>query len=179
MNWDTVLREKNCWQSTILHNTSSTICTARNFYYKAITFMMTTKNPITPQFQTWINFLSGLDMTMEYRKGEKHSNADAMSRNSCEMCVQCQTMHEEAKKGKVKTRILALDNESKGFKWKKDNDEIKQIRSDIRTGKTKKWLLKDDIVTTMDNKYWIPKGKRTEFVEEIHKMLCHAGSKKV
>jgi len=31
----------------------------------------------------------------------------------------------------------------------------------------------------MDNKYWIPKGKRTEFVEEIHKMLCHAGSKKV
>ena len=147
--------------------------------HKAITFMMTTKNPITPQFQTWINFLSGLDMTMEYRKGEKHSNADAMSRNSCEMCVQCQTMHEEAKKGKVKTRILALDDESKGFKWQKDNDEIKQIRSDIRTGKTKKWLLKDDIVTTMDNKYWIPKGKRTEFVEEIHKMLCHAGSKKV
>ena len=116
---------------------------------------------------------------MKYRKGEKHSNADAMSRNSCEMCVQCQTMHEEAKKGKVKTRILALDDESKGFKWQKDNDEIKQIRSDIRTGKTKKWLLKDDIVTTMDNKYWIPKGKRTEFVEEIHKMLCHAGSKKV
>ena len=147
--------------------------------HKAITFMLTTKNPITPQFQTWINFLSGLDMKMEYRKGEKHSNADAMSRNSCEMCVQCQTMHEEAKKGKIKTRILALDDESKEFRWQKDNDEINQIREDLRTGKTKKWVLKDDIVTTMDNKYWIPKIKRTEFVEDIHKMLCHAGSKKV
>jgi transposase InsO family protein len=34
-------------------------------------------------------------------------------------------------------------------------------------------------LTTIDNKYWIPKIKRTEFVEDIHKMLCHAGSKKV
>ena len=92
--------------------------------HKAITFMLNTKNPITPQFQTWINFLSSLDMRMEYRKGEKHSNADAMSRNSCELCSQCQTMHEEAKKGKIKTRILALNDESKEFRWQKDNDEI-------------------------------------------------------
>ena len=66
--------------------------------------MMTTKNPITLQFQIWINYLSGLDMTMEYRKGEKQSNADAMSKDSCEMCVQSQTMHEKAKKGKVKKK---------------------------------------------------------------------------
>ena len=147
--------------------------------HKAITFMLNTKNPITPQFQTWINFLSSLDMRMEYRKGGKHSNADAMSRNSCELCSQCQTMHEEAKKGKIKTRILALDEESKEFKWQKDNDEINQIREDIRMGRTKKWILKDNIVTTIDNKYWIPRTTRTEFVEDAHKMLCHAGSKKV
>jgi len=66
--------------------------------HKAITFIMTTKNPITPQFQTWINFLSGLDMRIEYRKGEKHTNADAMSRNTCELCVECQTMRDDAKK---------------------------------------------------------------------------------
>jgi len=121
--------------------------------HKAIKFMLTTKNPITPQFQTWINFLSGLYMKMKYRKGEKHSNADAMSRNSCKMCVQFQTMYEEAKKGKIKTRILALDDESKEFRWKKGNDDINRIREDLRIGKTKKWILKDDVVTTMDNKY--------------------------
>ena len=147
--------------------------------HKAITFMMTTKNAITPQFQTWINFLSGLDMKIEYRKGENHTNADAMSRNSCELCSQCQTMHEEAKKGKIKTRILALDEESEGFKWQKNNEEIKQIVEDIRKGKTRKWTLKNDIVATQDNKYWIPKEKRTGFIEEMHKLLCHAGSKKV
>jgi transposase InsO family protein len=147
--------------------------------HKAITFMMTTKNPITPQFQTWINFLSSLDMKMEFRKGEKHSNADAMSRNSSELCSQCQTMHEEAKKGKIKTRILAIDEESNEFKWQKDNEEIKRIMEDIRKGITKKWKLKDDIVATIDNKYWIPKTKRIAFIEDMHKMLCHAGSKKV
>ena len=87
-----------------------------------------------------------------------------MSRNSCELCSQCQTMHEEAKKGKIKTRILALDEESKEFKWQKDNDEINQIREDIRMGRTKKWILKDNIVTTIDNKYWIPRTTRIEFV---------------
>ena len=147
--------------------------------HKAITFMMTTKNPITPQFQTWINFLSGLDMRMEYRKGEKHTNADAMSRNTCELCVQCQTMHDDAKKGKVKTRILALTEDSEEFIWQTNDEEIEQIKENIKMGKTKEWLLKNNIVTTRDNKYWIPMKKRTDFIEDIHKMLCHAGSKKV
>ena len=147
--------------------------------HKAITFMMTTKNPITPQFQTWINFLSGLDMRMEYRKGERHSNADAMSRNSCELCSQCQTTHEEAKKGKIKTRILALHEEPNSFKWQNDNEEIEQIKKDLKQGRTNKWKLKDDIVATENNKYWIPRTNRTDFIEDMHKMLCHAGSKKV
>jgi len=147
--------------------------------HKAITFMMTTKNPITPQFQTWINFLSSLDMKMEYRKGEKHSNADAMSRNSCELCNQCQTMHEEAKKGKIKTRILTLSEESDGFKWQKNNNEIKQIIEDISKGRTRKWALKNGIIINQDNKYWIPKAERANFIEEMHKLLCHAGCKKV
>ena len=37
--------------------------------HKAITFMLTTKKPITSQFQTWINYLSSLDINMQYRKG--------------------------------------------------------------------------------------------------------------
>jgi len=147
--------------------------------HKAITFMLTTKKPITPQFQTWINFLSSLDMDMEYRKGNLHSNADAISRNSCETCSQCQIIHEEAKKGKIKTRILAMSMESSNFKWQKNSEEVKLIIKDIMEGKTKTWKLIDGIVLSNENKIWIPDDTRNTFIEEIHKTLCHAGSKKV
>ena len=48
--------------------------------HKAITFMMNTNKPITPQFQNWINYLSSLDIKMALRQGSKHSNADMLSR---------------------------------------------------------------------------------------------------
>ena len=38
--------------------------------HKAITFIVNIKKLISPQFQTWINHLSSLDMKLEYRKGE-------------------------------------------------------------------------------------------------------------
>ena len=31
----------------------------------------------------------------------------------------------------------------------------------------------------MKNKIWIPKSRRKEFILEMHKNLCHAGTKKV
>ena len=65
--------------------------------HKAIAFMMTTKNPISPQFQNWMNHLSSLDMKLEYRKGKLHQNADALSRTEC---FQCLMSHEQAKKSK-------------------------------------------------------------------------------
>ena len=147
--------------------------------HKAITFMMSTKNPITPQFQTWINFLSGLDMEMIYRKGSLHSNADALSRNSSELCNQCQTIHEDAKKGRIKTKILALSEEEEGCKWQVNNTEIMEIKNLIKSNKSEKWRLVNGIVISKDSKIWIPKERRDEFIAEIHKLLCHAGSKKV
>ena len=51
-----------------------------------ITFIMTTKKLITAQFQSWINFLSSLYMNLQYRKGEFHNNADALSRMNIEYC---------------------------------------------------------------------------------------------
>ena len=51
--------------------------------HKAITFMVTTKKPITAQFQTWINYLSNLDIKMEYRKGTSHTNAKMLSSKTC------------------------------------------------------------------------------------------------
>ena len=77
--------------------------------HKAITFMIATKKPITAQFQTWINFLSSLDMNILYRKGSEHANADAMSRDKCGRCTQCLMEHEEPKVEKIKTRLLAME----------------------------------------------------------------------
>lgn len=65
--------------------------------HKAITFMLTTKKPITAQFQTWINYLSSLDIDIQFRKGETHANADTLSRNTCGTCTQCLTEHENPK----------------------------------------------------------------------------------
>ena len=76
--------------------------------------MLTTKKPITSQFQTWINYLSSLDIDLQYRKGELHGNADGLSRNDCGTCSQCQTIHKKPKTGKLKTRILTLMLESEG-----------------------------------------------------------------
>jgi transposase InsO family protein len=88
--------------------------------HKAITFMFQTKKPLTAQFQTWMNYLSSLDIEIEYRKGELHGNADMLSRRNCETCTQCQMEHEEAKKGKNKTRLLAVTTRSQARAGQKE-----------------------------------------------------------
>ena len=148
--------------------------------HKAITFMITTKKPITAQFQTWINFLSSLDMNMEYRKGSEHSNADAMSRDKCGRCTQCLMEHEDAKVEKIKTRLLAMVSECPGKEWQTENEEIRHIKEEVDLCKNnEQFKIADGILKTKDNKIWIPKDKRREFISEMHRKLCHAGVRKV
>ena len=118
--------------------------------------MMTTKKPVTSQFQTWINYLSSLGMTLEYQKGILHGNADMLSRPSCEPSVQCQTLHEEAKKGKIKTRLL------------------NEISVEKNIGTTKETEREET-----GAKLWIAETQITRKIQEIHKLLCHAGVEKV
>ena len=147
--------------------------------HKAITFMMTTKKPITAQFQTWINFLSSLDMDIKYRKGIDHANADALSRDKCGRCTQCMEIHEDAKTEKVKTRLLAMTATKQGLQWQKGNEEIEHIRKAINENEITRFKLDEDLILTRENKIWIPKENRIELVKDMHKMLCHAGCKKV
>jgi len=88
--------------------------------HKAITFMVNTKKPITAQFQTWINYLSSLDIEMVYRKGKLHANADMLSRSKCDTCIQCQMAHEEPKTGKLKTRLLTVTTRSQAREIQKE-----------------------------------------------------------
>ena len=111
-----------------------------------------------------------------YRKGERHNNADALSRKNCTTCSQCQTLHKDAKTLKPKAKmIMALDKDN--YKWQKDNEEIENIRLSIKNGNSE-FFEEDNIIRTMDDKIWIPKSLRKDFIIDCHSKLCHAGVKK-
>ena len=147
--------------------------------HKAITFMMTTKKPITAQFQTWINYLSSLDIKLIFRKGADHNNADMLSRNKCGTCTQCLMEHEDAKTGKMTTRRINTVEENIHQDWQNNNEEIKQIKFEIEGGQNKRFERKGQSVITKEGKLWIPKDKRKEFIKNIHTSLTHAGTEKV
>ena len=130
--------------------------------HKAITFMLKTKNPITAQFQTWINYLSSLDIKMEFRKGINHGNADMLSRSTCDTCTQCLTQHEDPKTGKMKTRILAVMSETKGSEWQEQSQEIETIKERIGILRQGRFQIVDGIVYSNEGKFWFQRriGKK-------------------
>lgn len=147
--------------------------------HKAITFMINTKKPITAQFQNWMNYLSSLDIDIQYRKGEAHTNADMLSRMECGSCVQCETQHEDAKTGKIKTRRINTVKVDKDYKWQKDSAEISSMKKNINDGDEFDFRIHEGVVKTKCGKIWIPKDKRSEWTKEIHSMLMHAGNEKM
>lgn len=74
--------------------------------HKALLFMSQTSKPLSSQFQTWIEDLSGFQYDLQYRKGSEHSNADGISRLSEALCTQCMTKHVGAKTSKSKVKYL-------------------------------------------------------------------------
>jgi len=72
--------------------------------HKAITFMMSTSKPVTPQFQNCMNYFSTLDMRIQFRKGKMYTNADMLSRSDCGTFTQCLMKHEEVKSEKIKNQ---------------------------------------------------------------------------
>ena len=114
--------------------------------HKAITFMMSTKKPITAQFQTWINLLSSYDIKMEYRKGSNHSNADMLSRNRCGTCTQCLTDHENPKEGKMKTRRINVLDTNGESQWQINNEEVRKIKDEIGRGASWKFTMENGIL---------------------------------
>ena len=95
------------------------------------------------------------------------------------MCCQCQIQHEESKKVKLKTKVLALLFESDIFKWQHDNKEIEEIKRRISNYEIDEYTLTQGVVMTHDRKIWIPANNRCQFIQFIHSMFCHAGIEKV
>lgn len=97
----------------------------RNFIvrtdHRALCWMINWRSPNTSQYCRWKQELEIFDMDIQYRKGEQHQNADALSR--LPLCGQCELKHVEPKKKRnVKSlnskrreihcrRIITLENE--------------------------------------------------------------------
>lgn len=75
--------------------------------HKALTWLMKCDNPKTTQFCTWISELEIYNFDIEYRKGDKHLNADFLSR--LEDCEQCEVKHENPKKVEMLKLTVSLE----------------------------------------------------------------------
>jgi phospholipid-translocating ATPase len=96
--------------------------------HKALTYMNKTKEPISPQFQTWFSNMSEFEFDLKYRKGELHVNADSMSRINEMVCAQCNSRHEGAKTEKSKVRYInKLDILVKSDRIIRDQKDSKKL----------------------------------------------------
>ena len=169
--------------------------------HRSLKFMKSSRKPITPQFQTWINELSEYDFDLKYRQGKDHANADGLSRILSSYCSQCQTEHENAKSEKTKVRYLnvLLGEASEARSWPekfKTNQflveiknfllgEINELSKDVKESPyfrfMDKFCIVDNLVIAeMDGhkKIVVPKESVDEFITGIHQDLCHIGMKK-
>lgn len=78
--------------------------------HRALTWMLNWKTPNTSQYCRWRQELEIFDMVVQYRRGNEHANADALSR--LPQCQQCELKHLDPKR---KTNVKNIDNR---------NDEI-------------------------------------------------------
>ena len=88
-------------------------------------------------------------------------------------------IHPEAKSGKLKTRILTLMTDDGVVEWQNGVEEIHQINNGIGRTRIGNFKLIGGIVRTKDDKIWIPKIQRSNFITKTHLTLCHAGAEKV
>lgn len=170
--------------------------------HKALVFMNTTKNPISPQFQTWLANLSEYNFDLRYRKGEEHCNADGLSRITDIVCAQCQTKHDQAKLEKPKTRYInqlsSVGSLLARIKKHQESDPlIVSVVKSLTEGEREcsmsiknsylyqlmdsLHVLNDILVIRRNDRdlVIIPEGFVNDFIKEIHSELCHFGTKKI
>ena len=77
--------------------------------HKALTWMLNWKNPNTSQYCRWRQELEVFDMTVQYRRGVEHENADALSR--LPQCEQCELKHLNPKRKTNVKRVGGRNDE--------------------------------------------------------------------
>ena len=118
--------------------------------HQALKWLLKWDSPNTSQYCVWRAELEVFDMTVEYRKGVEHINADAMSR--LPPCEQCLLKHSDPKKKRnvkvykeeeLTTEMVTNDGETERalYQIKNENDDWQQDKDKdiqiIRTAMTK------------------------------------------
>ena len=94
--------------------------------HKALQWLMNWRNPNTSQYCNWIGELSNFDFTIEHRAGEKHANADFLSRRF--QCEQCEIEHESPQtKRNVKHLALSVEEIHEPIRAISEAENKKQI----------------------------------------------------
>ena len=75
--------------------------------HRALSWMLNWKNPNTSQYCKWKQDLEIFEMTVQYRKGEMHANADALSRRP--NCQQCELNHPHPK---LKRNVKIIEDDA-------------------------------------------------------------------
>lgn len=170
--------------------------------HRALTWMLNWKKPSTSQYCAWIAELELYDFMIEHRKGESHTNADAMSRYP--HCEQCPLSHEEPRKKrnfKCSDNICAVSCKvSSGSDDSKDdpvrilkqylNNEIslETLQTNAYIGNAefmKLWKIRKDIKVSDNGELQVNKNgrlliipekkNREEIINNIHKTFGHPG----
>ena len=168
--------------------------------HKSITWMLKAELN-TSQYFNWKNELSLFDFEVVHRPGDKHVNADFLSRNP--ECEQCDVLHENPKRKRnvklITGRCNCIFNDVDiCAEQRKDNqlNELKEILSgerpigDIRSkdisvlySKRASLKVNDDIIyKKMKNEKLVPimpMSQRKKFLNAAHVTLGHVGTSKL
>ena len=133
---------------------------------------MSWRNPSTSQYFAWISELSQYNFVIEHRKGEKHVNADVMSRLYHDKdCKQCEVKYVTAmNKDDISTEMIAklLNISAKEAKKLANQSEIEIVNN--------KLIFKE---SDNNERKVLSRKDGQVLAEKIHQTLNHIGQKKL
>lgn len=165
--------------------------------HRALIWMLSWEKANTSQFCTWKAELAEFDFIIEHRPGQKHTNADALSRRPC---GQCELDHVDPKpKRNVKT--LEVDDVVNEVDTKVEPVEIiiKMMRNNGWQEKTLPrscqnqetisiWKLRESLRIRGDKLYLVNEqekyleipmlSERLDIIKKLHQDTAHSGSDK-
>ena len=172
--------------------------------HRALTWFLSWKNPNTAQYWHWREDLEKFDINIQFRLGDKHKNADFLSRLEC---GQCDINHEDPKlksnvkhyKEEANLRAIACQNNFCRDQMK--DISIKCVLNLMKSGKInethpsqldqtseysiKLWQLRKFLRIRGDCLYFVtnnslyllivPEKEIKNLIRQTHQSICHLG----
>lgn len=158
--------------------------------HRALTWVLNWNKPSTSQYCSWIAELEQYNFEIQHRSGQKHQNADALSRYPD--CGQCELSHDEPMKKRNVKQINSIRINDSSNEYEKLIECIRLdsfvMYSELQKNgsrRTKQILRFKESLLVEENKLFckmngkklhIPEpSKRINIIEQCHIRLCHLG----